>query len=131
MDSQADALPSDQELFAQFQQKVVQVNGGITTDAREWQALADICSKGGTIAGYASAASQQLWTDGEDDGSWTIVKDAATKATSQPEYPALLTVMQGFTSITDPSHNSDEWSELAQCAEYVIANAGKNPPLGQ
>lgn len=131
MDNQADAAPTDQELFAQFQQNVVQLNGGITTDAQEWAELATICGRGGTIADYASAASQQLWIDGEDQGSWTSVKDAATKATSQSEYPALLTVMQGFTSITDPSHNSSAWSDLAQSAEYVMANAGKNPPVGQ
>jgi hypothetical protein len=130
VDNQTNVASSDQELFAQFQQDVVQVNDGVTTDAQEWATLATICS-GGTIVDYASAASRQLWINGEDQGSWTIIKDAATEATSQPEYPALLTVMQGFNSITDPSHNSSAWSDLAQRARYVMANAGKNPALGQ
>jgi hypothetical protein len=131
VDNQADAAPSDQELFVQFQQNVVLLNNGITTDVQEWGALATICGKGGTIADYASAAYEQLWTDGLDQGSWTTLKDAAATATRQPEYPALLTVMKGFTAITDPSHNSSAWSELAQEARYVMANAGKNPTLGQ
>lgn len=94
-------------------QTVASVAAGIGSDPGEWRAFAGAWSSAANIYDYASSASA-LWTSGLDQSSWTIVKTAAETAAKDPdEARALKTVLLAFTTITSPSHNSDQWAALS------------------
>ena len=110
---------ADHQAFIKFMAHVTQVNGSIGSDQGEWQALSDICSASTNIHDYTQRC-QGLWTTGEDQSSWSTVMNAASTAGSQPDHDALVTVLTGFQGITDPSHNSDQWSDLRQFAGGLL-----------
>ena len=121
------ALTDDKAAFIQFAQTVNALNNGIHTDAEEWAQLTINCNgANGDVLAYA-LKSQSLWTNGEDQGSWTLVRNAAAQAVTQDEHRALITVLHGFLDITNPSHNEGQWGQLRDLAYALLNQVDPSP----
>jgi hypothetical protein len=93
-------------------------------DTGEWSTLNDIAQTAlnnlekdipGTWKKFLSNLSNNLWTDGEDQSSWTIMKTAAHNAVSEIEPIDGLRIFSDYIQkITDPSHNGDAWNQITR-----------------
>lgn len=102
---------------------VVALNAVVSSDEGEWGQYADICAAAAEtgIRTYIQRCSAELWTDGMDESSWALVKQAAaTAAAQQDDRDALITILEGFVPITNPSQNSSEWAILRATAQNIL-----------
>lgn len=94
----------------------------VGTDTGEWSTLNDIAQTAlnnlekdipGTWKKFLLDLSNNLWTDGDDQGSWTIMKTAAHNAVSEIEPIDGLRIFSNYIQkITDPSHNDWAWNKI-------------------
>jgi hypothetical protein len=96
-------------------------------DAAEWRKLGNICSGSRDIHAYAQACRDGLWTDGQDQTSWCLIKQGAEAALGQADHDALVTILTSYLNITDPSHNGDQWRSLSATAHDLLARIGTDP----
>jgi hypothetical protein len=101
---------------------VRQLNSGITEDDGEWQRYADICSDAydrGPTAYVEGAAT--LWTDGEDQLSWTSIKNAAAAIPADSTDDVVNAhIAYGYFGVSKPSHNENQWGSLQQFSEELF-----------
>lgn len=98
----------------------------VGTDAGEWgvfNAFANTAfssyetSPLDTWKNFLSGLSNTLWTDAEDQGSWSIVKNAATEALKFKEpINQFRYFCAQLTNIRDPSHNDWAWQRITDFA---------------
>ncbi|PQJ28885.1 hypothetical protein [Rubritalea profundi] len=106
------------DTFQSLMSQVIFLNEGISTDKGEWDKYAEICKDASAkgIRTYIQRCQSELWTDELDQGSWTLVKQAAVDASLKNDHDALLIILMGFSNISHPSHNSDQWGALQSLA---------------
>jgi len=128
------ALATDMELsdsscamtaFQALTTEIASFAGKISTDEGEWNEYISIAQGATTIRNYINNVNYDLWSDGEDQHSWSCVMGAAAKASQETDpTQAVVDILQGFNCVSDPSHNSDFWSALDRIThEYVVCNS--------
>lgn len=71
-----------------------------------------------TWKNFLTSLSTELWTGAEDQGSWSIVKNAAADALKRKEpFNQFRHFCADVTAISDPSHNDWAWKEITDFAK--------------
>jgi hypothetical protein len=105
----------DAATYNAFAGTVNTVNSGISggdTGAGDWQAFTIVCNQAvnNSIGVYIQGCG--TLDPNEDQDSWNAVKGAAASASGQDDHQALMTILNGFLGITQPSENFGAWSAL-------------------